>query len=469
MKMKKQSALEDVQGFDLTREKYVHLDCERWLKDHRIRERGRKRGKQNQPNSEQEQPDEIFREIKSWVENRARKCNEDVNRYINEALHNLHTLCTTEGDENPEIQIEHVITRHCQNLETMTNQSVSDLTKQQQEYQDASRDLENFRENNGLLRVAHYPENRIAHWMWVFAAGIVETFLSANLLGSVSRGGVIEGWMIAVVLTAVNIILGILAGRIWTSTHFGWGRKLLACCLGILCVAVALIWNDVAGHVRDVYVLAEQTGKLETVDEAFATAWQAMIKRPLPWASLASAGLAFIGVAVFLLTAYKAYRADDPFPGYGAKHRKVKELHERYQSNLNDELKRLKSTYDRAGGDIEEIKARYEADQVSWKSTCDKLRTIRDGYPVNLQQYNHDLSYLLAAYCDANRDARTSPEPPFFKSKPTIDGALLDPLEFPIPEDPAWGDIPTKSKEGFARVNETYEQQWARFKMLYCV
>ena len=219
----------------------------------------------------------------------------------------------------------------------------------------------NFRQRCRLARVAHYPSNQVAHWLWVPVAGIIESFVSANLLGSVSRGGVIEGWMVALVLTFVNVLLGIGAGLNWRFTHYDWGfMKVFAYALCALCAAVALVWNDVAGHVRDVYVLAETSGALEAPDEAFATAYRTMIERPLPWESLPSAGLAFVGIAVFVLTTYKIYTADDPFPGYGVRHRKVKVLHGRYQRDLNDALAKLEYARNEAIMAIEEIKARYE-------------------------------------------------------------------------------------------------------------
>ena len=296
---------------------------------------------------------------------------------------------------------------------------------------------------------------------------IIETFASANLLGSVSRGGVIEGWMVASVLTVVNVLLGIWAGRMWRFTHYNWGFvKLFAYAQAALCAAIALVWNDVAGHVRDVYVFAEKSGALEAPDEAFATAWRTMIERPLPWESLPSAGLALVGIAVFLLTTYKSYTADDTFPGYGARHRNVESLRGRYQDDLNDALEELESTRNEANVAIEEIKNRYQMDQAGWESTLDKLRMIVEDYAVNLRQYNNDLAYLLAAYRSANLAARSASPPPFFDIEATIDEDVVQAPEFPVPAPPEWGDIPTKAKAGFARVEETYAQLRTRYQML---
>ena len=461
------SEREYIPGFDRTRRKYIRLDGDVWLTDNQVRAEGERRGKRNQPGSDETLPDEMYRKIESWIRKRALDCKEEVGKYINEELANLHEFASFWEKENPEIDLDALVTQRCQDLRAKADQSVGDLDKQRAEYEEASRDLKDFRQRRRLSRVAHYPSNQVAHWLWVPVAMIVESFVSANLLGSVSRGGVIEGWMVALVLTFVNVLLGIWAGRMWRFTHYDWGFvKLFAYAQGALCAAVALVWNDVAGHVRDVYVFAEKSGALEAPDEAFASAWRTMIERPLPWESLPSAGLALVGIAVFVLTTYKAYTADDPFPGYGVRHRKVEALHGRYQADLNDALDELKAARNDATEAIEEIKNRYEMDRAGRESALDRLRMVVDDYPVNLRQYNKDLAYLLAAYRDANLAARTNAPPPFFDIEPMIDEDVVHAPEFPVPAPPKWGGIPKKAKAGFARVEEAYAQLRTRYKML---
>ena len=461
------SEREDNRGFDRIKGKYIRLNGDAWLAHHRIREEGQRRGKRNQPSPDEKLPDEIYRKIESWIRKRALDCKEEVGKYINDELANLHEIRSSWERQNPEIDLDALVTQRCQDLQAKADQSVSDLDGKRADYEEAARDLKNFRQRHRLSRVAHFPSSQLAHWLWVPVAMIMESFAGANLLGSVSQGGVIEGWMVAVVLTVVNVLLGIWAGRAWRFTCYEWGFvKLLAYAQGALCAAAALVWNDVAGHVRDIYVLAENTGELEALDEAFATAWRTMIERPLPWESLPSAGLAVVGIAVFVLTAYKSYTADDPFPGYGARHRKVEDLRGRYKDDLNDALEDLGSTRNEVDVAIDEIKDRYEMDRAGWKSTLDRLRMVVDDYPVNLRQYDKDLAYLLAAYRAANLAARTADPPPFFDIEPTIDEDMIQAPEFPVPDPPEWGDIPAKAEAGFARVAEIYAQLRTRYQML---
>ena len=466
-KSTRRSEWEDIQGFDRTKREYIRLDGDAWLAAHRIREEGEKRGKRNQPGANQTLPDEMYRKIESWILKRALECKEKVGKYVTEELHNLYEMGSSWEKQNPEIDLDALVTQRCRNLQAKAGQSVGDLDNQRAEYEEAARDLRHFRQRHQLSRVAHYPDGQVAHWLWVPVAGIVESFVSANLLGSVSRGGVIEGWMIALVLTLVNVFLGICAGRIWRFTHYKLGFvKIFAYALGALCAALALVWNDVAGHVRDIYVSAEKSGNLETIDNAFAVAYRLMVERPVPWESLSSAGLAFVGIAVFVLTSYKMYTSDDPFPGYGSRHRKVEALRGRYQDGLNDALDELRSARNDANVAIVEIKDRYEMDRAGWDNALDKLQMVVKDYPVNLRHYNKDLAYLLAAYRDANLAARTDSPPSFFDNEPTIDEDVLQPPEFDVPAAPEWGDIPKKAKTGFERVEETYKQLLTRYQML---
>lgn len=461
------SEWENIQGFDRVKREYVRLDCDAWLDAHQIRKEGERRGKLNQPGSNEMLPDEMYNKIESWVRKRALDCKEEVGEYIRDELANLHDLRSHWEEENPEIALDAQVMQSCQDLNSAAAQSVGALDKPREEFEQADRDLKRFCEDRQLSRVADFPSSQPAHWLWVPVFMILETFAGANLLGSVSRGGVIEGWMVAGVLTVVNVILGIGAGQIWRFTHYGWGFvKLFAYTLGALCTMVALLWNNIAGHVRDVYVLAEKTGALEAPDEAFATAWRTMIEHPLPWESLPSAGLALAGIFVFGFTAYKSYTADDRFPGYGTKHRKAEALRNRYQDDLDDALAELKSARDEANVMIEEIKDRYEMDRAGWKAALDRLKMVVDNYPMNLKQYNKDLAYLIAAYRGANLAARTSSPPCFFDIEPTIDEDVVQAPEFIIPDPPEWGDISKKAEAGFKVVKETYGQLQTRYQML---
>ena len=459
---------ENTANFDKTTGQYIRLNSENWIKDNKIREIGSQRGQNNLPSQEEVRPDETYQNICAFVEKQATNCKQAVQEYVDDHLATFHQIESTWRKENPAINLGNLIDRGCQDIEQQTEIFLGDLANHQVKYNEAFRDLQKFRDRNSLLRVAHYPSNFLAHWLWIGVAIIVESFLSANLLGSVSRGGVIEGWVVALALTAANVVVGILAGHSLRYTNLRLSfLKISHTILTLVFGTLALAWNIIAGHVRDIYHEAEETGQFEALDQAFAAAFSKLLDQPLPWESLESATLALVGIAVFIATTYKSYKSDDPFPEYGAKYRKAEALHDRYHENLNKAIIQLNSIRDNTSSEIEEIKARYETDLYAWETTVDRLNSIRNNYETNLALYNKDLNFILSAYTTSNLAARKTTPPAFFQDESKISEKLLEPPEFRIPDHPDWGDIPKKTKQGIARVHDTFEKQAGRFQMLY--
>ena len=468
IKRNRPASWENTLSFNKATGEYIRLDSESWIKDNKIREIGKQRGQGDLPSQEEVKPDEIHQKICAFVEKQAANCKQSVSEYVNDHLAIFHEIVASWRKENPAINLGNIIDKGCQDIEQQTELYLSDLAKHQEKYNEANSDLQQFRNQNSLLRVAHYPSSSLAHWLWIGVAIIIESFLSASLLGSISRGGIIDGWIAAIALTATNVVVGIFVGQILRyKNRRNIFVKVIATTLAGVFTILALAWNIIAGHVRDIYLKAQEIGQFETLDQAFASAFGKLLSQPLPWESLESAALAIVGISVFVFTTYKAYNSDDTFPGYGEKYRKVEELHDRYQKNLNNALKHLTSIRDNASSEIEEIKSRYENDLYAWKTTADRLNSLGNNYETNLVLYNKDLSHILSAYTTSNLAVRKTPPPAFFSGDPKISNKLLEPPEIHIPEPPDWGDIPKITKEGLARVHNTYQKHSARFQKLH--
>ena len=54
-----------VPGWDEAKQQYVELDCERWIRENKIRETGRENGEGEFPPSEAVQPDEMYSDIQN--------------------------------------------------------------------------------------------------------------------------------------------------------------------------------------------------------------------------------------------------------------------------------------------------------------------------------------------------------------------------------------------------------------------
>ncbi len=459
-----------IKGFDVLKGEYIRLNCDDWLINHKIKEEGEERGKLNQPSADASSPDEMYENILAWVNGRALDCKENVKQYIGDKLKHLTSLNAWWDRKSTVPKLEALARNSCVNLENLTAKCIDGLLEPRTDYEQAERDLREFCQLHQLSRPADYPPTRINHWLWIIGFLVFESFANANLLGSVAPGGVMEGWMIALALSIVNVIAGIGAGLSYRYTHKKKRvTKIFFYCFVAFWIMLVLFWNAVAGHMRDIFAGAadaQETSNLSNLNVAFADAWDTMMEQPLPWESIQSAGLAAIGLAVFSLTAYKLYTSDDQFPGYGHKDRTVKQLSKKYQDMLDRTRQELKTARDKVNSELEDWAARYDIEKAAHKNTLDEISMVINTYSENLRQYNLDLRYIISAYRTANETTRTEAVPKFFSVAPTIDEDLLEPPEFVEPEHPDWGDIPAKVKEALDEVADTFENQWQQIPRL---
>ena len=76
------SEWENIQGFDPNKREYIRLDGDAWLTAHDIQAEGERRGKRNQPGSDETLPDAMYQKIENWVRKRALDCKEEVGKGI---------------------------------------------------------------------------------------------------------------------------------------------------------------------------------------------------------------------------------------------------------------------------------------------------------------------------------------------------------------------------------------------------
>ena len=114
------SEWENIQGFDRTKRGYIHLDGDAWLTAHGIQAEGERRGKRNQPGSEETLPDAMYQKIENWVRKRALDCKGEVGKYINEELDALYDLRSSWEKENSEIEPQCPASRNAAKISTPT-------------------------------------------------------------------------------------------------------------------------------------------------------------------------------------------------------------------------------------------------------------------------------------------------------------------------------------------------------------
>lgn len=141
---------------------------------------------------------------------------------------------------------------------------------------DALLDLRYFRANNRLQRAAVYRASPHGLASLLALLMLVESGFNGLLLRKISDEGWIGGIFIALLISAVNLALGVAAGG------FGWRllghtrlqMKLLGAGVSAACLAAAVIWNIYIAHFREVAELAATQAAGGALPQAALDAWR---------------------------------------------------------------------------------------------------------------------------------------------------------------------------------------------------
>jgi hypothetical protein len=227
-------------------------------------------------------------------------------------------------------------------------------------------DLENFKAGNGLVRDAHYPSSPMLAFGVLAILVLLEAGINGVLFADSSDQGLFGGWLEALVLSVTNVGAAFLFGRIVLPQLHRRGflaktGAAVLCLAGVLAlVAVSLTgaqYRDFkaataaiepAGPIAPKHEtsgpsagakpapagrlakpgtagapppqLQPQAAEKEGAQEREAMA--RLFATPFSFTSFMSIFLFVIGLCGAAIAALDGYKLDDPFPGYGKRHRR---------------------------------------------------------------------------------------------------------------------------------------------------
>jgi len=117
----------------------------------------------------------------------------------------------------------------------------------------AVKTLRRFRYDNKLRRDAHYPASLDMTWATIFAMWAVESLINGALLARVLENGLVGGAVLAGMISAVNILLGLAAGMVgWRNVeHISPMRKGFGVAVAMLLHLLAIAFNILVAHFRE--------------------------------------------------------------------------------------------------------------------------------------------------------------------------------------------------------------------------
>ena len=459
----------NIPGFDREKERYVPLDLDHWLKKHGVEEEARRCGAKNQPPADTNVLDGTEQEILTWINKRGRICREDVSGHLSDLKRNLTDMEDSEGLAIQEQKVRQIVRDAKLKLESKVAQGRNALTGKKEDVRVGYREFAAFRQRSGLTRLADYSHRRMAV-ITVVCFFLVEVVLNATLLMEVNAFGLLGSISQMGLIGAVNVLIfGAAMGALlrWRH-HIALSWKIFSWLSIVLIVAAVVSFNLVVGHFRDSMqaVLNDPSADIFALG---SDTFQRFLAGGASLDSFQSFLLVLLGILFFSVASWKWLQRDDIYPDYGRRDREWKEVQAGYVKEFDRVNADLQETYQRYKSKLEDIRYQLEIKQSQWRNICIRGEYLVVNYTTNLEQYQHDLDFLLNRYRTANRNARTDPEPPHFEKPERVDAHILEPPAFNPPAETSLKGVMDQVHTAIGRLQDVFGDSVHKYPTLEAV
>ena len=290
-----------------------------------------------------------------------------------------------------------------------------DLARLRNAYVGARDELRDFRIKHARIHPARNPSGRWTTIGLLIVMIALESVMNGLFFAKGSERGLIGGVGTAFGISFVNVLfcffLGLVPARFvnWR----GWGVRVLAGLVTLSGLAVMLFIHLFAGHLRDATAATSEA-------QAYGIAVAKVLTQPWQLADMSSWYLFGLGTLFGLISFWKGYRHDDPYPYYGDTFRREHDAAEKYNEEHRDFF-----------GELEEVRdetiQRFEdgiANIPEYVAKSHQVRAARSALTEKFRAYEQQLvqaaNRLLTIYRDANRRRRQTTQAPAYFSTPWV-------------------------------------------------
>lgn len=298
-----------------------------------------------------------------------------------------------------------------------------ELASLNEQHERALLDLRHFMRSNGLNRAARYNESPMLFWAVVLLMAVVESALNGMLLRRVSEQGWLGGVSIAVLISAINIGLGFLAGLVgWRLlSHRSLAAKLGGVAVAALAHGVAIAWNIYVAHFREAVEAAVEADAGGSMTQAASEALRLTFAHGvLGLTTFYSWALLLLGLGIHLGAALHSWNdLYDHHWFYAQQDRRYRQARGAYEAgvaNLREDAtaaaKEVLDRNERLASGAAQAKARIaeaigEAEQRTAEVRDSEAEWVRRG------------NGLLKSYREENSHVRRAQAPAYWNSYPT--------------------------------------------------
>lgn len=453
----------------------------------KLKERGRERGRDGQPQSSQPTLDNVEMEVVGYCDDLYAKRRNEYHRHRSALEERLQPPPADHGADP-------LVENTCKEMRDAVAEERPDLSRATREAQSAIGEVNRFRLEEGRNADADYPESRMWHWGILVALVVLESLINGLFFGANVEGGLLAGTSYAVLISVVNVVvLGWVLAAMVREIQHRKGKRRIGGMAGLgAVVVVAVFWNLFVAHYRealpydyppapDTVLVARaavagtpvslpsgessaagqtQVAQLPLAQSPAAaspaaqspatqspatdslpeTCWRGPEESdadqealclfrasPFGLGGFYSFMLLLIGLAMCAAAAMDWFKTDDPYPGYGKRERHRRKTEDRLEQDRRELLADLKELHDDAARRLRnDFRDPIQARQLAL-SDYTKLHARH----TDLWGFARDLakscSGALDIYRNANREARSTPEPQVWHTPWVADWDLPEP------------------------------------------
>lgn len=282
--------------------------------------------------------------------------------------------------------------------------------------------LNGFKAEHGLTRDARYPKDHVAHLSVISIVIVIEMLVNAFFYKNES--GLLGGSMVALAVSVVNIGSAGMFGYFFRyKNHKDKSSVILGWAALAFFVLVTVYLNAVFSTFRTEYQNLVNPSDAAETGRAFTKALASAVtifSLNIPFSDFLSFVLFFIGFLLGVLAFYKGYTFDDAYPGYGEvdRHyreaeREFTELTEKARHELQEKLGGRRAALQSLQGAITHVIGRISTAETN-------LVSIKRLHESTLASIQRDYRLVLETYRMVNKSIRTTPIPDYFTDYPDV-------------------------------------------------
>lgn len=361
-----------------------------------LRARGTMRGKAGLPPINSETYDEVETEITEAI--RTYALSEERRTYAQIMLYDQRLQSADPLGAAADMRT--IATQSVNQFEAEIVAAKNDLRVSNEAVQARRAAVKGFQLENGITRPVDLPRS---HWVLggvLLVLFLIESLPNALLFSAGAEEGILGGYAIAVIASALNIggsfIAGLFAWR--NAIHKNPYRRGLGLAFGLVWIAFVILLNLTVAHFRD----AVSAGL--TTDAAGLYVTQQLIEFNIR--DIISAALAIVGIAFAAIAALEGYYWIDPYPGYTKVSRALSRAENSWSAKVEQRLNLLDAVQRRYAGELKTARSSLRDRRAAIPDIISQRARLIRSFALHIDHLQGVGRFALAVYRDANMAAR---------------------------------------------------------------